>query len=33
MKRIESDVEKGSIYREPGVTERAPAAQPEPQRI
>ena len=33
MKRIESEVEKGSIYREPGVTERAPAAQPEPQRV
>ena len=33
MKRLESEVEKGSIYREPGVTERAPAAQPEPQRV
>ena len=33
MKRLESEVERGSIYREPGVTERAPAAQPEPQRV
>jgi amino acid transporter len=33
MKRLESEAEKGSIYREPGVTERAPASQPEPQRV
>ena len=30
---LESEVERGSIYREPSVTERAPAAQPEPQRV
>ncbi len=33
MKRMESEVERGSIYREPGVSERAPAAQPEPQHV
>src|SRR3989440_4224008 len=33
MKRMESEAEKSSIYREPGVAERAPAAQPEPQRV
>jgi hypothetical protein len=33
MKRMESEVEQGSIYREPGVTEKVPAAQPEPQRV
>jgi hypothetical protein len=33
MKRLESEVEKDSIYREPGVAERAPSAQPEPQRV
>src|SRR5947199_192205 len=33
MKRLESEVERGSIYREPGVTEKAPAAPPEPQRL
>jgi len=32
MKRMESEAEKGSIYREPGVTEKAPVARPEPQR-
>src|SRR6202171_961682 len=33
MKRIESEVEKGSISRGPGATEGAPAAHPEPQRV
>jgi hypothetical protein len=33
MKRMESEAEKSSIYREPGVADSAPVAQPEPQRI
>ena len=33
MRKLEADVEKGSIYHEPAVTEPAPALRPEPQTV
>jgi hypothetical protein len=33
MRRLEEEVEKGSIYREPGVSEPVPAGRPQPQTV
>jgi hypothetical protein len=33
MRRMEQQTEKESIYREPGVSEPAPALRPEPQTV
>ena len=33
MRKLEADVEKGSIYHEPAVTDKVPSLRPEPQTV